>query len=113
MNGSATAPSIPRLKPPPHGQVVRGWCLYDNDRWHGPTPQEWDDLGWWVYPDPESTFLGLARELRRRCDLFDAGHLFGPNLVCAWYPEQVTYLSDGYVRDDSGAIFAPGNPPHL
>jgi hypothetical protein len=110
MSEPTSATTIPRLGRPPEGQAVRGWCLFEDDRWDGPTPQEWDDLGWWVYPDRESTFLGLARELRRRCDLFDAGQLFGPQLACAWYPEQVTYLSDGYVSYHSGAIFAPGGP---
>lgn len=106
----AKEPAIPRLAIPPEGKTVRGWCLYEDDRWDGPAPQDWDEHGWWVYPDRESAFHGLAREFRRRCDLFDAGQLHGPALACNWYPEEVTYLPDGYVSDDTGAIFAPGEP---
>lgn len=102
--------NIPRLNPPPEGQTARGWCLYQDDRWDGPVPHDWDERGWLVYPDRATAFRGLARELRNRCDEFDAGHLLGENLVCNWYPVEVIYSPDGKVRDETGAEFVPGNP---
>ncbi|MEO5716734.1 MAG: hypothetical protein ABIT37_24865 [Luteolibacter sp.] len=104
--------NIPRLHPPPEGQTVtvKGWCLYQNDRWDGPVPHDWDEHGWRVYPDRATAFLGLAREMRNRCDQFDVGQLLGEHLVCTWYPAEVTYLPNGWVRDDTEAEFAPGKP---
>jgi hypothetical protein len=101
---------IPRLNPPPEGRILYGWCLYEDDRWDGPVPQDYDDEGWLVYPDRKSAFRGLAREMRRRCEWFDTGELPGESLACAWYPREVTYLPDGRVRDDTGAEFEPGKP---
>lgn len=104
------SPAIPRLDLPPEGLTSRGWGLYENDRWHGPAPMDWDERGWRVYPDKATAFLGLACELRQRCELFHAGQLSGESLACTWYPVEVTYLPDGCARDDSGAEFAPGEP---
>ena len=75
----------------------------EDDRWNGPAPQEWDDDGWIVYPDPTAAWAGLANEMRRRCDLFDVGKWPGEQLVTKWYPAPVTYLPDGAVRDKTGA----------
>lgn len=71
---------------------------------------DWDERGWRVYPGKATAFLGFARELRQRCELFHAGQLSGESLACTWYPVEVTYLPDGCARDDSGAEFAPGEP---
>jgi hypothetical protein len=101
---------IPRIPVPPAGQTAEGWCLYKDDQWNGPAPQDWDDDGWIVYPDPTAAWAGLAREMRRRCDLFDAGKWPGTQLVTNWYPVPVTYLPDGAVRDETGAEFEPGQP---
>ena len=101
---------IPRLHPPPEGRILDGWCLYEDGHWDGPVPQEHDDAGWRVYPDRTSAFCGLAREMRHRCDLFAAGELPGEFLACAWYPREVSYLPNGWVRDDTGAEFEPGKP---
>lgn len=102
--------TIPRLDPPPEGHTVQGWCLYQDDRWDGPVPHDWDEHGWLVYPDRATAYVGLARELRRRCDLFDAGQLHGEALACTWYPVEVSHLPDGCVRDETGAEFEPGQP---
>ncbi|MCU0795763.1 MAG: hypothetical protein MUF31_07480 [Akkermansiaceae bacterium] len=51
---SAMLSPIPRIPVPPAGQTAEGWCLYEDDRWDGPAPQEWDDDGWIVYPDPSA-----------------------------------------------------------
>lgn len=102
--------NISRLNPPPEGENLQGWCLYKDDRWDGPEPQEWDEQGSFVYPDRATAFIGLARELRSRCDLFDASLLHGEGLVCNWYPVEVTYLPNGRVRDETGAEFEPGKP---
>jgi hypothetical protein len=45
MHASHEPEPIPRLNPPPEGQTLRGWCLYQDDRWDGPVPQEYDDQG--------------------------------------------------------------------
>lgn len=103
-------PAIPRLDLPPEGQTSPGWCLYENDRWNGPAPMDWDEQGWRIYPDKATAFCGLARELRQRCKLFDAGEIPGEFLACAWYPIKVTYLPDGRVRDDTGAEFVAYHP---
>lgn len=102
--------NIPRLDPPPEGQTVKGWCLYQDDRWDGPVPHDWDEQGWFVYPDRATAFVGLAREMRCRCGQFDIGKLPGENFVCTWYPVEVTYLTNGWVSDETGAEFAPGQP---
>jgi hypothetical protein len=39
---------IPRLNPPPEGRILYCWCLYEDDRWDGPVPQDYDDEGWLV-----------------------------------------------------------------
>lgn len=101
---------IPRLSPPPEGRILHGWCLYEDDRWEGPVPQEYDDEGWLVYPDCKSAFRGLAREMRRRCELFEAGQMPGEYLACSWYPREVAYLPNGWVSDDTGAEFDPEWP---
>lgn len=101
---------LPRLNPPPEGQTLNGWCLYQDDRWDGPVPHDWDEQGWLVYPDSDTAYAGLAREMRRRCDLFDTGEQHGSGLACSWYPVEVTYLPNGWVRDETGAEFAPGEP---
>lgn len=102
--------SLPRLRPPAEPWTVDGWCLYQDDRWTGPVPHEWDEEGWWVYPDRESAFAGLAREMRRRCDEFEAVRLCPGELACHWYPKKITYLSNGWVRDETQAEFEPGCP---
>ena len=66
--------------------------------------------GWIVYPDPTAAWAGLAREMRRRCDLFDSGQWPATQLVPNWYPVPVTYLPDGAVRDETSAEFGPGQP---
>lgn len=99
-----------RVPVPAAGQTAEGWCLYEDDCWDGPVPQEWDDEGWIVYPDRPAAWAGLAREMRRRCDLFDVGKWSGEQLVTNWYPVPVTYLPDGAVRDETGAEFGPGQP---
>ena len=101
---------IPRIACPPEGKTAAGWCLYENDRWDGPAPQEWDDDGWFVYADRATALRALAKELRNRCDRFDAGLLQGEELNPIWYPEKVTYLSNGWVVDETGAEFKPGWP---
>ena len=101
---------IPRLNPPPEGEVLHGWCLYEDDHWDGPVPQDYDDEGWRVYPDCETAFRGLAREMRHRCELFGAGKFAGSHLAISWYPREVTYLANGWVVDETGAEFEPGKP---
>lgn len=101
---------IPRLSPPPEGRILFGWCLYEDDAWDGPVPQDYDDQGWLVYPDRKSAYRGLAREMRRRCELFEAGELTGEHLACLWYPREVIYLPNGWVRDDTDAEFDPERP---
>ncbi len=101
--------NIPRLTPPAAPWTAEGWCLYEDDRWTGPVPHEWDDDGWWVYPDKASAFAGLAREMRQRCEEFAQGLLGGESLACSWYPVPVTYLANGRVRDESGEHLSPGN----
>ena len=110
MHPSHEPEPIPRLNPPPEGQALRGWCLYQDDRWEGPVPQEYDDQGWLVYPDKATAYRGLAREMRRRCGLFEAGKLPGTSLSCSWYPHEITYLPNGYVTDSTGAEFDPERP---
>ena len=110
MRPSREPEPIPRLNPPAEGQTLRGWCLYQDDRWEGPVPQEYDDDGWLVYPDIATAYRGLAREMRHRCELFETGNLPGTSLSCSWYPHEVTYLPDGIVRDDTGADFDPERP---
>lgn len=102
--------SIQCLNPPPEGQTVKGWCLYQDDRWDGPVPHDWDLRGWRVYPDRATAFAGLAREMRERCDRFDSGKLAGESLACNWYPVEVTYLPNGWITDETGAEFEPGKP---
>lgn len=106
----ASHEEIPRLNMPSDGRALYGWCLYEDDRWDGPVPQEYDDNGWIVYPDRKTAFCGLARELRRRCELFEAGELPGEGLACSWYPREVTYLPNGWVIDDTGTEFDPEYP---
>lgn len=101
---------IQRLNPPPEGQTLRGWCLYQDDRWEGPVPQEYDDKGWIVYPDKAMAYRGLAREMRQRCDGFESGEIIGEFLSCSWYPHEVTYLPNGNVLDSTGAEFDPRYP---
>lgn len=102
------AMDLPRLRPPCAPWTVEGWCLYQDDAWSGPVPHEWDDEGWWVYPDKDSAIAGVFREMRRRADDFDAGRWPGGNPAFLWYPKKVTYLHDGRVRDETGAEFEPG-----
>jgi hypothetical protein len=98
---------IPRLHPPAAPATLQGWCLFKDDPWIGPVPQECDARGWRVYPTREAAFAGLAREMRRRCDEFEAGQRVGAELVCRWFPMRVTYLADGRVRDETGVDFEP------
>lgn len=88
-----------RLTLPPPGQRVQGWCLYRNDRWDGECPQEEDELGFLVYADKESAYAALARELRLRLELHEAGRWLGAELETGWYPMEVTLFDDGHMWD--------------
>jgi hypothetical protein len=101
---------IPRLSPPAEGATLSSWCLYEDDRWDGPVPQEYDDKGRIVYANRKTAFRGLAREMRRRHELFEAGKLPGGYLACRWYPREVTYQPNGWVIDETGAEFDPKGP---
>lgn len=89
-----------RLPLPPEGQTIEGWCLYEDDRWDGPCPQEKDDHGWVVYRDKPAAFVGLAREMQSRCELFATGQCGGEYLRCNWYPARVTLYPDGRLYDE-------------
>jgi hypothetical protein len=107
--GEAALPrkAIARIHPPAEPWTVEGWCLYKDDRWFGPTPQEWDDEGWWVYPTREAAFAGLSREMRRRCDEFEAGRIHGSELACRWFPMRVTYSWNADLDDRRASRVGP------
>lgn len=90
-----------RLPLPLPDHPVHGWCLYLNDRWDGENPQEQDELGFIVYADKNSAFVGLARELRLRLSYFEAGKWYGGDLETRWYPMPVRWYADGHLIDSN------------
>ena len=96
-----------RLPLPPEGQTIEGWCLYEDDRWDGPCPQESNEHGWVVYRDKRAAFVGLAREMQSRCELFAAGQCTGEYLRCNWYPARVTLYADGRLYDEFNSEHYP------
>lgn len=94
---------IHRLSLPPAGQSLRGWCLYEDDRWDGPCPQESDEHGFLVYADEVSAYAALAREMKRRCSWFEERKLHGGALRCLWYPMRVTWFADGHLVDETNS----------
>lgn len=85
---------------------MRGWCLYLDDRWDGLCPQE-DEKGFLVYASEASAYAAVVREVRARCDAFDAGQISRGDVRCFWHPMQVSLFADVHIFDDTNSEHYP------
>jgi hypothetical protein len=97
------AMNIDRLPLPTTKEPVKGWCLYQDDRWDGSCPQQEDEDGFIVYASEAAAYTALAREMRARCDYFEQGKLGGGELRCLWYPMPVSLFADGRLFDETNS----------
>lgn len=91
--------NIDRLPLPTTKVPVKGWCLYQDDRWNGPCPQQEDEDGFIVYASEAAAYAALAREMQARCEYFEQVKLSGGELRSLWYPMSVSLFSDGRIFD--------------